>query len=207
MLRQFAKIQIWGLADWSDNYAWYAMATWFSQWYGIPQCATLTLESDWLDDHFDDDSDTGDDDNLIDPDYEEICALEAIAFSAGEYTPNSWLKGKDLRILPLGDSITYGYKSSDGNGYPNTLRDLLVKAGNTVDMIGSVRAGSMNDNDNKGHSDYIISQIAEYNSAYKERLNAVLLHAGTNDMGQATGSYTAPERLDRHPLPHFPTRL
>ncbi|KAF4438886.1 SGNH hydrolase [Fusarium acutatum] len=130
------------------------------------------------------------------PDYDEISALEAIAFSAGEYTPNGWLKGKNLRIFPLGDSITYGYKSSDGNGYRKTLRDLLVKAGNTVDMIGSARAGIMDDNDNEGHSGYIISQVAEYNSAYKQRPNVLLLHAGTNDMGQATGSDTAPERLD-----------
>ncbi|KAI1034833.1 hypothetical protein LB504_004407 [Fusarium proliferatum] len=163
----------------ADNYAWYATATWFSQWYGIPEPATSTLEDDWVDDHIEDDSDTGDDD-LAEPDYDEISALEAIAFSAGEYTPNGWLKGKNLRILPLGDSITYGYKSSDGNGYRKPLRDLLVKAGNTVDIIGG----------------YTISQIAEYTSAYKQRPNVVLLHAGTNDMGQAAGSDTAPERLD-----------
>ncbi|PNP80956.1 hypothetical protein FNYG_05771 [Fusarium nygamai] len=127
-------------------------------------------------------------------DYDEISALEAIASSAGEYTPNGWLKGKNLRILPLGDSITYGYKSSDGNGCCKTLGDLLVRAGNTVDMIGSARSGSMDDNDNEGHSGYAISQIAEYNSAYKQRPNVVLVHAGTTDMGQA-GSDTAPERL------------
>lgn len=54
----------------------------------------------------------------------------------------------------------------------------------------------MDDNDNEGHSGYTISQIAEYTSAYKQRPNVVLLHAGTNDIGQAAGSDTAPERLE-----------
>lgn len=91
--------------------------------------------------------------------------------------------------------ITYGYKTSDSKGYLKALRDLLTKAGNPVDMIRSVKSGSMFDNDNKGHGGYTISQIAVQNSAYKQRPNVVLLHAGTNDMGQATESDIAPERL------------
>jgi hypothetical protein len=50
-----------------------------------------------------------------------------------------------LRILPLGASITYGTGSSDGNGYREHLRDLLQLAGFTVNMVGTVRSGRMED--------------------------------------------------------------
>ncbi|KAK3305604.1 uncharacterized protein B0T15DRAFT_511502 [Chaetomium strumarium] len=40
--------------------------------------------------------------------------------------------GVPLRILPLGDSITWGYGSSDGNGYRQHLRCLLLTDGRTV---------------------------------------------------------------------------
>jgi hypothetical protein len=36
-----------------------------------------------------------------------------------------------MQILPIGDSITVGFKSSDNNGYRLDLRKLLVAAGTT----------------------------------------------------------------------------
>lgn len=51
-----------------------------------------------------------------------------------------------LKVLPLGASITCGYKSTDGNGYRKPLRDKLTSAGYGVDMIGSRQIGSMKDN-------------------------------------------------------------
>lgn len=63
-------------------------------------------------------------------------------------------------------------------------------------MIGSVKAGTMEDNDNEGHSGLKILEIAGFDSAYKERPNVVLLHAGTNDMGKASDANGAPQRLD-----------
>lgn len=143
------------------------------------------MESDWLD--LSNDNET---------DYDGISEAEAIAFAAGDYTPNGWLRNKNLRILPLGDSITYGYASSDGNGYRNALREVLTKANNTVDMIGSVKSGSMEDNDNEGHSGFLISQIANITDPYRQRPNVVLLHAGTNDMNKPSDPDTAPQRLD-----------
>lgn len=67
--------------------------------------------------------------------------------------------GLNIRLLPLGDSITFGVGSSDGNGYRNLLHNLL-SPGNTVDFIGSIKAGTMADNDNEGHSGYTITQIS-----------------------------------------------
>jgi hypothetical protein len=51
-----------------------------------------------------------------------------------------------LRILPLGASITQGYKSKDGNGYRKWLRQELRYAGWEVDMVGSKKTGTMHDN-------------------------------------------------------------
>ena len=51
-----------------------------------------------------------------------------------------------LRILPLGASITWGQKSSDGNGYRGHLRDMLQKRSTVVDMVGTMKSGNMPDN-------------------------------------------------------------
>lgn len=104
------------------------------------------------------------------------------------------LNGLNLRIMPLGDSITYGYRSSDGNGYRQYLLTLL--AGNNVNFIGSLKAGTMTNNNNEGHSGALIDQIASY--AYlslPERPNVVLLMAGTNDMNNNVDPDNAPARL------------
>lgn len=63
--------------------------------------------------------------------------------------PNSTLSIRGdtfyLRILPLGASITWGTKSTDGNGYRKALRDQLRFDGWNVNMVGSRSNGTMND--------------------------------------------------------------
>ena len=51
-----------------------------------------------------------------------------------------------LRSLPLGASITWGQGSTDGNGYREDLRKLLVQRSTVVDMVGTVHSGKMSDN-------------------------------------------------------------
>jgi hypothetical protein len=51
-----------------------------------------------------------------------------------------------LRIMPLGASITEGVKSSDGNGYRKPLREMLTGKGWKVNMVGSKKVGTMQDN-------------------------------------------------------------
>lgn len=51
-----------------------------------------------------------------------------------------------LRVLPLGASITLGYKSTDGNGYRDWIRRQLRYEGWPVEMVGSRRMGTMRDN-------------------------------------------------------------
>ncbi|KAJ7481826.1 lipolytic enzyme, partial [Mycena latifolia] len=104
--------------------------------------------------------------------------------------------GLNIRLLPLGDSITFGLQSSDGNGYRSTLHNLL-QPGNTVDFIGSLKSGTMADNDNEGHSGFTIAQIASIATnaaALPARPNVVLLMAGTNNVFGGSIS-TAPSRL------------
>jgi hypothetical protein len=48
--------------------------------------------------------------------------------------------------MPLGASITVGYRSSDGNGYRKWLREQLRYEGWDVDMVGGLVNGTMKDN-------------------------------------------------------------
>lgn len=92
----------------------------------------------------------------------------------------SWMQADQVAT----DSITQGYQSSNGNGYRGPLYDILTSRGNTLSMIGSQSSGTMPQPQNEGHDGATISQIASYTSAYHERPNVILLHAGTNDMNQ-----------------------
>ena len=65
-------------------------------------------------------------------------------------------------VLPLGDSITWGMGSNDGNAYRKQLKDSLTAAGITTDFIGTQKNGNMPDNDNQGHSGATIDQIKGY---------------------------------------------
>ncbi|KAI4263408.1 MAG: hypothetical protein L6R42_001439, partial [Xanthoria sp. 1 TBL-2021] len=51
--------------------------------------------------------------------------------------------GIELRILPLGDSITSGFQSTDNNGYRLGLQREL--AGSSVLFVGSRSGGTMDD--------------------------------------------------------------
>ncbi|KAK6432924.1 hypothetical protein LTR95_010905, partial [Oleoguttula sp. CCFEE 5521] len=101
-----------------------------------------------------------------------------------------------LRILPLGASIVYGQTSSDGNGFRYGLRNQLIYGGNAVNMVGSVQAGTMTDNDCEGWPGYVITQVAaEAELSIPQQPNLVLLHVGTNDCLQSIDINNAGARL------------
>lgn len=105
---------------------------------------------------------------------------------------------RQIRLLPLGASITHGYGSSDGNGYRGRLHDRLVdEAGLDVDFVGGVHSGTMADNDHEGHPGWRIDQIAAHADAWVAEYDPriVVMHLGTNDMIQNYRSRTAPDRL------------
>jgi lysophospholipase L1-like esterase len=102
-----------------------------------------------------------------------------------------------LRVMPLGDSITWGVGSSTGNGYRAPLWNELSAEGHAPDFVGTLQAGTMSDPDNEGHSGWRIDQIAGIADStlatYKP--NVVTLEIGTNDLNQNYQVSTATTRL------------
>jgi hypothetical protein len=105
-----------------------------------------------------------------------------------------------VRIMPLGDSITYddahAYYDSAGNdikpagerkAYRSYLAYDLNDAGISYDFVGSQSAGySIEppfDPDNEGHPGWTSNQIADnvYNFLTGNPADVILLHIGTND--------------------------
>jgi hypothetical protein len=125
--------------------------------------------------------------------------------------------GSACKILPLGDSITYGLitvaadkSSSDPSingkdshgGYRVELFHKAVGASQKITFVGSVMNGpTMVDNmtfpqANEGHSGYTIDQMQPYvSSDMKYAPNIILLHIGTNDTYGSSPS-GAPARLE-----------
>ncbi|KAK1564180.1 GDSL-like Lipase/Acylhydrolase [Colletotrichum navitas] len=91
--------------------------------------------------------------------------------------------GVKLRILPVGDSITYGFESSDGNGYRLQLAEDLLA--NDVVFAGTLHSGNMTDGYYAAWPGKTIQYIADnVGPSLAQRPNIILLHAGTNDMNR-----------------------
>ncbi|WP_218011086.1 FG-GAP-like repeat-containing protein [Herbidospora mongoliensis] len=107
-------------------------------------------------------------------------------------------RSMNLRVLPLGDSITYGVGTPDNSSYRARLSSLLLGGDvDTLDYVGAGRNGQLADRDHEGHPGWTISDISGIASCTlrEYRPNVVTLHIGTNDMRQETGAATAPDRL------------
>ncbi|QNP68820.1 VCBS repeat-containing protein [Streptomyces roseirectus] len=105
---------------------------------------------------------------------------------------------RDLRLMPLGDSITAGLESSDSNGYRQTLHSALRGATDgEVDFVGSGRRGTMTDPDHEGHPGRRIDEIASVADCTvpRYRPNVITLHVGTNDANQNYRLDSAPQRI------------
>jgi lysophospholipase L1-like esterase len=102
-----------------------------------------------------------------------------------------------LRLMPLGDSITWGIGSSTGDSYRGDLYNELSAEGHALDFVGSLRNGTMPDPDNEGHSGWRIDQIAGIADSVLAQYhpNVVTLEIGTNDLNQNYQVATAPDRL------------
>ncbi|KAF8178825.1 hypothetical protein K438DRAFT_1977673 [Mycena galopus ATCC 62051] len=112
--------------------------------------------------------------------------------------------GLKIRGLPLGDSITYGFQSTDGKGYRLVLQDLIDnppwvtnpdpsrkrQSGDRsiVEYIGSVDSGKIPDPENEGHSGAEIALLL--------RLTWQKIPTScTNDINNADDDADAPTRL------------
>ncbi|MGC0360678.1 lysophospholipase L1-like esterase [Streptomyces sp. SAI-124] len=108
-----------------------------------------------------------------------------------------------LRLMPLGNSITWGVGSPSGNSYRSFLANKLTAEGHTLDFVGSGRNGTMSDPDNEGHSGWRIDQIAGIADSVlaRYRPNVVTLEIGTNDLN---GNYQIPTAARPAPRAHRP---
>ncbi|KAL3418717.1 GDSL-like Lipase/Acylhydrolase [Phlyctema vagabunda] len=112
--------------------------------------------------------------------------------------PSTTTKGMNLRILPLGASITYGVGSTDGNGYRLELYNLLEAKHINVAFVGTQVNGNMANNMNEGYPGRRIEEVqtlARQSGAYEFLPNLVLIHVGTNDCVQDFSTAGAPARL------------
>ncbi|RFU73682.1 hypothetical protein TARUN_8577 [Trichoderma arundinaceum] len=95
--------------------------------------------------------------------------------------------GIELRILPVGDSITYGFLSDqiggDGDGYRLRLREDLSKDNVVFAGTETSPTGNMTDGYFAAWNGKTIQFIADHvGPSLEQRPNIILLHAGTNDM-------------------------
>lgn len=85
-----------------------------------------------------------------------------------------------MRVLCLGASITFGYSSSDGNGYRYALRKKLVEDGNIVNMVGTLSSGTMADNQVSGFIGLRIAEVAaKAEASFPFLPNVVCIHVGS----------------------------
>ncbi|KAL9082944.1 MAG: hypothetical protein Q9165_008725 [Trypethelium subeluteriae] len=108
-------------------------------------------------------------------------------------------KGAPLRILPLGDSITYGYNDPTGNSYRRDIQCLLWTGGNPVTMIGSVKNGNWENNESDSFIYHTIDEIRQASvpelTRNTSKPNIILLHAGTVNFVLSENVTNAPDRL------------
>jgi len=117
--------------------------------------------------------------------------LVAAVLTVGPATPDVG----GVRLMPLGDSITYG-NAKTGVSYRTSLWQHL-QGGPRVDFVGSIRWGNLPDRDNEGHPGMRIDELRSWIDYWLtlNRPRYVLLHIGTNDVVQAHDLADAPARL------------
>ena len=92
------------------------------------------------------------------------------------------------------DSITFGYGSTDENGYRSYLVQELQN--HTVDLIGDQRTGSMDDNNSEGRPGERINQTIPFSAAaLAQKPNVIIVHVGSNDIVYDDDTTNAPIRL------------
>ena len=92
---------------------------------------------------------------------------------------------QQIRIMPLGDSITHGERgSSPVGGFRDDLADMLLNEGINFDLVGTLDDGTSYYPHHEGHpgqtAEYLANNIITWLSATNPEI--VLLHIGTNDI-------------------------
>ncbi|KAM4063284.1 GDSL-like lipase/Acylhydrolase family protein [Hirsutella rhossiliensis] len=108
-----------------------------------------------------------------------------------------------IKIMPLGDSITYGRTgSSTLAGYRGPLFALLQQSGYHIDFVGSMHSGiGLADPDNEGHPGITVRGLDSIVEAFHLVQNTapqmILLHIGTNNMYNDKTAKMAPNDLTK----------
>jgi hypothetical protein len=118
---------------------------------------------------------------LISPSETPVPQLTAIPFCESSQKIS-------LKIMPLGDSITYGDGIPGYGGYRNLLGAMLESDGYMIDFVGSQKSAEdvLPDADNEGHPGWTISDIKRgidtegWLETYQPDI--ILLHIGSNDL-------------------------
>ena len=110
-----------------------------------------------------------------------LVILGSIVFVVVSKADDSAANGT-IRIMPLGNSITYGYPGDEG--YRKDLYLDLVDAGYDVDFVGSLSDGVGFDSDHEGHIGWYTAQIRNYVYGWlvTNPADVILLHVGTNNI-------------------------
>ncbi|MEU1290674.1 FG-GAP-like repeat-containing protein [Kitasatospora sp. NPDC005856] len=123
-----------------------------------------------------------------------VAALAATAPTASAAAPTP---APVLRVMPLGDSITAGWRSTSDAGYRGPLVDLVAQQNRyTVDLVGSRGNGAVADPDNEGHSGSMVDDILAGVDGWlaAAQPDVVLLHIGINDLDRGSDKAHAADR-------------
>ena len=124
-----------------------------------------------------------------------LAALAALALASAAPAQNP-----PIRIMPLGDSITYGAGSA--GGYRTPLYRLLTNLNFNVDFVGSQTTNpdaNLPDLDHEGHSGWTIGGIDGGILGWFDAVadpDVILLHIGTNDSGGGNAFTNMVSNLD-----------
>lgn len=131
---------------------------------------------------------------LSSPGYSEDIALKILRTGNAATTP---------KILPLGDSLTYGaHSAQDGGigGYRNRLWTRLTNDGLNVDFVGSVNGPALAgvDPNHEGHGGWRIDDLTGQIDGWlaSSQPDIILLLAGANDIIQGYDVNTAESRMN-----------
>jgi lysophospholipase L1-like esterase len=112
----------------------------------------------------------------------------ALGVSAATVAP-----AQRVKIMPLGDSITFGFPDRTYGGYRHLLGTLLKNDGYDVEFVGSMASGQgvIPNPANEGHVGWTIQQVKDGIDTKrwleKYEPDIVLLHIGTNDLRRRLG--------------------
>ena len=110
------------------------------------------------------------------------------------------LYAQQVKIMPLGNSITHGeHGSNPTGGFRDDLADMLINEGINFDLVGTLNDGTDYYPYHEGHpgraSWYLADNITSWLSSTNPDI--ILLHIGTNDINDGRSNITIVNDIER----------